>query len=360
MADATLSGGEQSEQAGEQEEEEEADDAPPAPATGAADDDDDDDEDAEDNNPGGRRRRRGGDTLLALFGPAAPLVKYVVDNVKIEMAATCGFPEHVMSAENPNTPLLDIWIARLWAAANDKYRSGQLHLVLVDRYVKYVRQQLAPIRNGVKKWAEPIVEIVYHLDRADPNIVRKARDLVEDEKWLSPKLANDDGIFKHKTIRDVIKFSFFRSSRSLGSKNRARFVPLVPLETIAYACAIIRHLIGAYQSSDEKASDLNSSENADHFRNYMRMLKEIGEEDPTALVNIRLGITLAYLKSRPQLRATPVVKLNLGPAQELDEDAVREIQDILGDDIPDPEEWAVVSRKGKGRAGPSQLRQSTR
>ncbi|KAG9083000.1 hypothetical protein FS749_006376, partial [Ceratobasidium sp. UAMH 11750] len=222
-----------------------------------------------------------------------------------------------------------------------------------------IRRQLAPILNGVKKWAEPIVEIVYDLDRADPNHARKARDLVEDEKWLSPKLANDKYIFKHKSIRDVIKFSFFHSFRSLGTKNQARFIPLVPLETIAYICAIIRHLIGAYQFQDEKASDLNSSENADHFRNYMKMLKEIGEEDATALTNIRVSITLAYFrKSRPQPGMAPVIKLNLGPRHELDMDGVRELEELLGG-VLDLEESALVSGKGKGRAGPSQPRQAT-
>ncbi|KAG9092989.1 hypothetical protein FS749_015279 [Ceratobasidium sp. UAMH 11750] len=136
MADPTLSDDELPDQAGEEQEEAEADGAPPAPATSGQGENDD----VEDNNSGRRRRRRGEDVLIAKLGLAAPLVKYVIANIKIEMAATCGFPEHVMSTDDPNTPLLDVWMARFWAAANDKYRSV-LHKI--DR--KKLPWQMGPL-----------------------------------------------------------------------------------------------------------------------------------------------------------------------------------------------------------------------
>ncbi|KAG8707341.1 hypothetical protein FRC08_000571 [Ceratobasidium sp. 394] len=140
--------------------------------------------------------------------------------------------------------------------------------------------------NSVKRWAKPVVPVYFNLDPANPDHATKACDLVDDEKWLSLNLANNEEIFKNKIIHDVIKISCFRSSHSLGMKNHACFIPLVPLETIAYACAIICHLIGSYRFDDEKLSDLNSTGNANNFHQYLKMLKEIRDHNPMALMNI--------------------------------------------------------------------------
>ncbi|KAG9076035.1 hypothetical protein FRC06_009752, partial [Ceratobasidium sp. 370] len=244
MANLALSGDEPPEplppQAGE--EQEQADGALPGGQDDNNNNDSDSDNDGNDTpgeNQRHRRRRTRQDALLAAFGhEGAQLGRYVIGNIKVKVATTCGFPEHVRSVEDPEKMFLEVWIPRFWAATNSKYQPDQPHLPLEDCHSRYVRSQLSTMRNGMKKWAEPIVPIYFDLDRSDPDHAKKACDLISDEKWLSPNLANDKDIFKHKIIRDVIKFSFFRSTCSLGVKNRACFIPLVPLETIAYACAI--------------------------------------------------------------------------------------------------------------------------
>ncbi|KAG9086048.1 hypothetical protein FRC06_003296, partial [Ceratobasidium sp. 370] len=325
------------------------------------------DDDANDNNDNnntndnegqgrGSKHAKHEDMLLRTFGPdATPLVQYLVTNLKIEMPAVCGYPEHVKSIDHPNRPQLEAWLTKLWVAANMKYRPDQPRLPFQDSYGYHVRKQCAPIRNHVKKWAERMVGSYYNLNRAHPNHAEKACDLIDGHKWLSPTLANNKHVFKHPIISNTITYLFFHTSRSVGSKNLERFTPLVPIETIAYVCAIIRHLIMAFLTKDEHASNLNAKDNADNFCMYLDMLKRIEDSDEAALKNIWSGITLAYLKTRTKPNLLLPIQLNLGPRQEVDMEAMHEIQELLGDDAPDIDEWAAVS-KGKGRAsrtGPS-------
>ncbi|KAG9090864.1 hypothetical protein FRC06_000848 [Ceratobasidium sp. 370] len=223
---------------------------------------DDDNDNALVENQGSRQRQARENPLVMLFGDqGAQLVSYVLANIKVKVATTCGFPDHVRSVEDPEKMLFEVWVAQI---------CGQLPIMC----------------NGVKKWAEPVIPVYFELDHSDPDHARKAHNLIDNEKWLSLNLANDEEIFNHKIIRNVIKFAFFCSAHSLGTMNWACFIPLVLIETIAYACAIIHHLIGSYQFDAERSNDLNSGDDVNNVRNYMRLLKEIGDHDPTALMNI--------------------------------------------------------------------------
>ncbi|KAG8734240.1 hypothetical protein FRC10_011810, partial [Ceratobasidium sp. 414] len=256
-------------------------------------------EDGDDDEPP-KSHKRHKDKLLGAFGPTiSPLVKYVVACVKLEMAVTCSYPEHVRPPGNP-----DQFLIEFWDAAHKKLRPGKPHFLLQDTHsgavqfllalVTLVRGQLSPIWNIVKAAAEPLVGALFGLDWGDPNHTIKAGDLTKDEKWLSPNLVNDAEIFKHEIIHRTIFLSFFRSNKGIGSKNLGRFTPLVPLETIAYVCAVIRHLIVAFMVSDEKANHLDASGDAEYFRIYMGMLEDIGDRDEAVLKNIRSMITLKY------------------------------------------------------------------
>ncbi|KAG9087355.1 hypothetical protein FRC06_002580, partial [Ceratobasidium sp. 370] len=195
----------------------------------------------------------------------------------------------------------------------------------------------------------------FGLHLSDPHHKDEAAQLSEDEIWLLPNLANDDMQFQHAIIHDTICNGFFRSSKSLGMKHKDQFVPMVPIPTITYICSIIR----AFEIGSATAGDLNGPQNADGFNLYMDMLKEFGAKNPGCLLNAQLEITLEYLKLHPQPASTPHVEMNIGPDQELDEDNLREIKELLGDAVPDVDEWREVraltqNAKGKARAaGPS-------
>ncbi|KAG9092565.1 hypothetical protein FRC06_011879, partial [Ceratobasidium sp. 370] len=178
-----------------------------------------------------------------------------------------------------------------------------------------------------------------------------------DSKAVSPDsdhgqetLTNDESMFQHKIIGNTIAHAFFRSTKGIGVKHLARFTPLIPAATIAYVCAIIRHLIKSYEFDNPKAANLKADKDADSYRMYMRMMQEVVQVNPGALTNIRSKITLQCLKFRPRPAALPVVQVNIGAEQEVDRETMLEIKAILGDDAPDIDEWAGMLRwKGKGK-----------
>ncbi|KAG8728573.1 hypothetical protein FRC10_004820, partial [Ceratobasidium sp. 414] len=222
---------------------------------------DDEGGDGENSEQGNSRARQ----QLASFGPAAPVVERVVQKVRVEMAVVCGFPEFVKSTEDPTSTYFDLWIPRLWAEANDELRPNQPCFELEDRHVRYIRRQLAPIRTSIKKCAEPMMESYFGLDHSEPDHVEKSRHLTGEEKWLSPTLKNDEKMFQHKIIGNTIAHAFFRSGRGIGVKHRDRFTPLIPIATIAYVCAIIRHLVKSYEFDNPKAANLKADEDADTY-----------------------------------------------------------------------------------------------
>ncbi|KAG8709950.1 hypothetical protein FRC08_017837 [Ceratobasidium sp. 394] len=315
----------------------------------------DDDEDGDDDEPVRSRKSREA-KLLSSFGKSvSPLIKYVVATLKLEMAVTCGFPEHVRSPDDPENHLVELWIQRFWDDGHNKLRASKPRYMLRENHGLAARSQLSPIRGMIKTATEPMIGMAFGLDRGNPDHAVKAAELTDDERWLLPNLANDGDIFMNPIIENAIYSSFFRSTRSIGSKNIDQFTPLVPLETIAYVCAIIRHLIAAFKVSDEKANHLDSSGDAEQFRIYMRMLKELGERDEVALQNVRVAITLKYMRVRSPPTTRQPVKLNLGPKKTVNVEATRELQTLLGENAPGfallagPSLQGQKEQKGKGR-----------
>ncbi|KAG9083088.1 hypothetical protein FRC06_004702 [Ceratobasidium sp. 370] len=185
-----------------------------------------------------------------------------------------------------------MWLAKFWAEANNKLHPDKPRLPLKDSHIRYAQRQLALIQNVLKVCSKPMLGSYYGLDRSEPNHTQTARNLTLGEKWLLLNLANNEFLFQHKIISKTIAHAFFRSLKAIGVKHKCRFSPLIPIAMIAYACAIIHHLIKLFEVNDDKASDLKASGNADDFCTYMGMLWEIGEKNPGVLVNIWSQITI--------------------------------------------------------------------
>ncbi|KAG8732281.1 hypothetical protein FRC10_001022 [Ceratobasidium sp. 414] len=246
---------------------------------------DDKGSDGENSKQGNSRARQ----HLVSFSPATPVVERVVQKVQVEMAVVCGFLEFVKSMEDPTSTYFDLWIPRLWAKANNELQPNQPHFELEDRHIQ---RQLAPIRTSIKKCAEPMMESYFGLDHSEPDHIEKSHHLTGEEKWLSPTLKNDKKMFQHKIIGNTIAHAFFHSGRGISVKHRDQFTPLIPIATIAYVCAIIRHLVKLYEFDNPKAANLKADEDADTYHYYMRMLHKIAQENQGALTNIRSKITL--------------------------------------------------------------------
>ncbi|QRV99832.1 hypothetical protein RhiJN_27851 [Ceratobasidium sp. AG-Ba] len=304
-------------------------------------------------------------TQLHAFSPEArEVVQWVFDKVKLDLASVCPFSDNMTEGPEDNTPILDRWILRLWNEANDKVREGKAPLPLKDEYAVYIQKQLPGLRNSMRKACEHLVSVYYGLRRSKPNHATLAKDLTDDgeERWLSSNKKNDSEMFMHPIIADTIENAFFKTAKSFGFKNLARFIPLVPVPTIAYACSIIRNRIKAFETDISKPADLNSESDRDAYKMYMTMLDDIRRDNPVHLLRIWATITLQYLKAKPKPTVLLVPELNLGPDCDMPMDSLEEISDLLGDEAPALNEWDGVKealRKSKGKApardGPSGL-----
>ncbi|KAG9123863.1 hypothetical protein FRC07_013711 [Ceratobasidium sp. 392] len=236
-------------------------------------------------------------TQLQSFGEATKLVKNMMEQLRIEMLVNCPYPERTPSARDPSRQKLDVWVIDLWANANAKLREDEPQLPLQDTYVSYVQHQLAPTRHALKKVCNNLDGPYFKLRHSDVDRVQHSKDLLNEEKWLS---------------------SF----------------------------------------DDSKAGHLVASKNADNFRMYMKMLKEMQKNNEGSLKNACAQITEDYIKARANPAPAPVINMNFGPDQPVDEDRMNSIKALLGDAVGDVEEWGrVKSQKGNSRAaGPSRAR----
>ncbi|KAG9075634.1 hypothetical protein FRC06_009975 [Ceratobasidium sp. 370] len=91
----------------------------------------------------------------------------------------------------------------------------------------------------------------------------------------------------------------------------------------------ICHLIKSYKFDNPKVANLKADENANSYCMDMRMMQEVVQEISASL---------------------PVVQVNIGVEQEVDHEMMLKIKAILGDDVPDIDEWAgMLQQKGKGK-----------
>ncbi|KAG9093129.1 hypothetical protein FRC07_011525, partial [Ceratobasidium sp. 392] len=254
-------------------------------------------------------------TQLQSFGEATKLVENMMEQLRIKMLVNCPYPERTPSARDPSRQKLDVWVTDFWANANAELREDEPQLPLRDTYISYVRHQLAPTRHALKKVCNNLVGPHFELRRSDADRVQHSKDLLNKEKWLSSTNGNDSNRFHHRIIRDAIREGIFSGPQSPGAKNFERFIPLVPLPTIAYVCALIRHHIKSFQFDDSKAGHLVASENADDFRMYMKMLKEMQKNNEGSLKNACAKITEDYLRARANPAPAPVINMNFGPDQ---------------------------------------------
>ncbi|KAG9088114.1 hypothetical protein FRC06_002231, partial [Ceratobasidium sp. 370] len=255
------------------------------PPTEGDDEGEDKGENGGDNEPGNSKAQ----WQSASFGLAAPVVERVVQKLRVEMADVCGFLEFVKSVEDPRCTYFGLWMPKLWAKANDEVRPNQPHFDLQDCHVRYA---VSPDSDHGQEVCRAHDRTCYGLDHSEPDHVQESRQLTWDEKWLLPTLTNDESMFQHKIISNTIAHAFFRSTKGIGVKHLAQFTPLIPAATIAYVCAIIRHLIKSYKFNNPKAANLKANEDANSYRMYMRMMQEVMQVNPGALTNIQSKITL--------------------------------------------------------------------
>ncbi|KAG8734022.1 hypothetical protein FRC10_012003 [Ceratobasidium sp. 414] len=253
---------------------------------------------------------------LHAFGEeASELVDWVMERVRVEMAMTCPFPEILGPPENNNQSYLDLWVPKLWVGAHAALRPDLPRLRLKDRYVVYIRSQLSPTRNRMKKACDGILSTHFGLHFSHPDHKVKATQITQHEKWLSP----------------------------------------------------IRHLIQAFELGKTKAGNLSGTQNAGTFKTYMTMLEEFSTQNPGCLLNARMEIMLEYLKAHP---APTPIEMTMGPDQDVNEDNLEEIKALhkyqsfvhisdltqyLGDAVPDINKWQEMqvltqNKKGKGKA----------
>ncbi|QRW07672.1 hypothetical protein RhiLY_06671 [Ceratobasidium sp. AG-Ba] len=300
---------------------------------------------------------------LRAFPPdAREVVSWVAERVKVDISTRCAFADCMTKTPGSSKTHYEDWLAEGWEEAQAEVREGMPRIALKDSHAAYIKSYFYTIRNLVKKAAEPLVSAHFGLRRRNANRVEKAKGLTVDgnECWLSPNKENDDEIFKNPIIAQLIEDVFFKTPNSFGYQHLEAFTPLVRLGTIAFVCAIIRHCILSYASENRKATKLNSTSDKDAFVLYMGMLEDIRQNNPPHLLDIRLTITEQYLEAWPQSTPLPVPKMNLNPNTTVDMARLEKVKNMLGENVPEIEEWdgvLDVRRNGKGkgamRYGPS-------
>ncbi|QRV95529.1 hypothetical protein RhiJN_23547 [Ceratobasidium sp. AG-Ba] len=233
------------------------------------------------------KRKRAGDgkltkrqkQRLSEFPPEArDLIQWMADEIKLDLSTICPFPECM--CEDPKDPrtYFDRWIVIYWERANARFRAEQAPLRFDNDYAGYIRNQLPANRFALKSWADALVKVHFKLHRSDPTSAETAKSLTYEgkERWVSPNLKTDEEVFKHPIIGDLIEHEFFKNRKSFGYKHLGRFTPLIPVPTIAYACAMIRIAIRAFENKDSTC-ELNAMHDKDDFTLYMQMLDDLRE-----------------------------------------------------------------------------------
>ncbi|QRV96224.1 hypothetical protein RhiJN_24242 [Ceratobasidium sp. AG-Ba] len=307
----------------------------------------------------GKLTKRQKAQLGAFSQDARELIQWVTEEIKVDAALICAYPECMSEDPKDEDNYFERWLAKHWKRAHARFRKDKAPVPITDDYARYIRNQLPMFRNSMKTSAEPLVTAHFKLRRSDPDHAETAKDLTDggDEKWVSPNLENDEQMFEHPIIADTIEQEFFRTPRSFGYRNIKRFTPLIPVPAIAYACAIIRNRIKSFEVEIGKG-ELNATTDKDSFTLYMEMLNDMRASNPVQLIDIRTTITERYLEAQKKPAAIRVPKMNLGADHKIDMSRLERLREKLGPNAPEIEEWegmSEISKKGKGkaRAGPS-------
>ncbi|KAG9110971.1 hypothetical protein FRC07_008120, partial [Ceratobasidium sp. 392] len=294
--------------------------------------------------------------LKAFTPEARALAKWVAERVRLRMVTTCPFPERIRPTPEADF-YFDTWMVELWDEGHKELREGRPRVIMKDCHANFVRNQLSYTRNTLKKTCDTLVSVYFQLHRTKDGRAEseRAHDLTDrgDENWTSPNEEDDDHCFQHPIIRDVIRNSFFRGSKSIGNRYIKEFIPFVPIPTIAYASSIIRHHIKAYKVQSTRATDLNSASNSDDFTMYMGMLEKHAKEGPGHLQHAQILITSDYLQSVPKPAPAPEPQMTHGPDRPINYSGLNVIKEYLGDAVGPVETWPGVAElieknKGKG------------
>ncbi|KAG8769585.1 hypothetical protein FRC12_004875 [Ceratobasidium sp. 428] len=290
---------------------------------------------------------------LAAFTPeATELVQYCMDKIKLDMFTICPFPETLTPSPKDKKVYLDHWLVKYWTKGHEELREGQPFVPMKDVHAAFIRNQLAPIRNNLRKSCEALVSVYFELQQGEDDVAKRAQDLTDkgNEKWISPNEEDDDERFKHPIIQNTIVNAFFRTHKSFGHTHLEGFTPLVPIPTIAYTCSIIRNRIKSYEVTTKNA-ELDSASDSGSFTMYMKMLEDTRKANPGNLLDARLKITAAYLKTQPKANPALKPKMTFGRDRGINMSQLEAVEAMLPAGAPPIADWdGVKDVKGKGKA----------
>ncbi|KAG8789642.1 hypothetical protein FRC12_013360 [Ceratobasidium sp. 428] len=141
--------------------------------------------------------------LAAFPREYSEIVDWVATRIKLKLALENGYPE--VTPVTTNQPgagdattqssrmVLDDWVVDFWAAAHAELHPEQPRLPIEGCRIRYIRKSIAPSRNhDIRTACDGLVTAHFGLHQSSPDHIQKAKDLLLDEAWLSPNLANDD------------------------------------------------------------------------------------------------------------------------------------------------------------------------
>ncbi|KAG8705792.1 hypothetical protein FRC08_001452 [Ceratobasidium sp. 394] len=292
-------------------------------------------------NPASRAKRQA--AQLRKFGIARPLVQWVVEQVRLRMLITCGYPDFTPATTQPSrataalptyNTLLEQWIGELWPKANKQLWRNRAPQVLEDRFVRYILDKPTQLRNWIKQVAEKKITPTYRVRLGHPRTKAKVKDLLLESKFLSPNLAADEYRFQHDIIGNTIQDTFFHGPKCLGYKYRKQ-IAAAPEAPIAFASTIIRHMLKSFKYTDGRANTLDREEDSQIFEYYLAEMNRLARDNENRLKNHWAKVITGALQSLACSTTIPTPQMEWGEDEDPDEERIAALNDLLGSDQED-------------------------
>ncbi|KAG8724119.1 hypothetical protein FRC09_000266 [Ceratobasidium sp. 395] len=302
---------------------------------------------------------------LRLFGVAQPLVRWVVEMIRVRMITVYGWPDFAPATKQPlqacaalpvyNT-LLDEWIGHYWVQANTRLWRNRPPQVLEDRFVRYIMLKPTQFRNSIKQIVEPKIAPTYGVRRGNDRHKTRIDNFILDDKFLSPNLQDDIDRYKHEIIADTIQDRLFRGRKSFGYKHRKQLAG-APTHTIAFFSAIIRWVLQSFKFTDSKQGELEGNRDAAIYEHYVTELSK-----PTTVNRIKnhwADVMVSLLLPLQRSSDEDLASIDWGSDEDLDEDKQEAMNNLIGSGSEDEgeevgneeeeEEEADIPNTGRGK-----------
>ncbi|KAG8705570.1 hypothetical protein FRC08_001606 [Ceratobasidium sp. 394] len=284
---------------------------PPPPAEPEEDHKDDEDEDEAhnlpeedqvpdpplDHTPSTKRQW----TQLRRFGPLyGPVVKKTAEFMLLRMLMRCPFPEVTAvpmeddtdaeadgGLQNPaRWSLFDEWIPKCWIKANQFERDGEPMLPMEAVHRDWILLQVPQPRTSLRVHLEVSAPIIYGFWRKKCTAnVQLSENLIHQNAFIFLDSDKVKTIFCNPCIGDAIYSVFFKNN-GIGRQYPKLFAE-IPLPLIAFTCAILRHIICGYRTSEWKKENLSATLDNWWYWQYMAWLRQLAWDTPTQLNNIQ-------------------------------------------------------------------------